>query len=144
MTQLHSAREVERMSHSPVCVCVCDRGTNECAALCCRSTVFFLHLCCTLMASGSALLPTDSAVTSVTHKRPLRSQPVRACLCECVSQSNYRRIPGQWASLCVPSHTVSYRSFNFFVCCLSITHHYRISQKLFQLWKLHPSCRKIV
>ncbi len=105
MTQQHSAREVERMSHSRVCVCECvwqtERlRTNECTAVCCRSTVFFLHLCRTLTASGRALLPTNSAVTSVTHERPLPSQPV----CVRVSQSNYRRIPGQWASLCLRSH----------------------------------------
>lgn len=104
-----------------VCVWQTERlRTNECTALCCRSTVFFLHLCRTLTASGSALLPTSSTVTSVTHKRPLPSQPVRVCVC--VSQSNYRRIPGQWASLCMRSHAVSprYRSFDLFVAYPSL------------------------
>ncbi len=106
-----------------VCVCVCvwqtERlRTNECTALCCRSTVFFLHLCRTLTASGRALLPTNRAVTSVTHERPLPGQPV----CVRASQSNYRRIPGQWASLCMQSHTVSqrYHSFGLFVAYPSL------------------------
>ncbi len=58
-----------------VCVCVCvwqtERlRTNECTALCCRSTVFFLHLCRTLTTSGRALLPTNRAVTSVNGPCP--------------------------------------------------------------------------
>lgn len=102
MTQQHSAREVERMSHSPVCVCVWQTErlrTNECTALCCRSTVFFLHLCRTLTTSGRALLPTNSAVTSVTHERPLPSQPVcvRASQSTDAFQVNER--------LCVCDHT---------------------------------------
>lgn len=95
MTQQHSAGEVERMTHSPVRVCVWQTAslrTNECTALCCRSTVFFLHLCHTLTASARALLPMSSTVTSVTHEQPL-----------CVSQSTYRRIPGQ------PMWSISWR-----------------------------------
>lgn len=78
-----------------VCVCVWQTAslrTNECTALCCRSTVFLLHLCHTLTASARALLPMSSTVTSVTHEQPL-----------CVSQSTYRRIPGQ------PMWSISWR-----------------------------------
>ncbi len=41
MTQQHSAREVERMSHSPVCACVCvfdrQRDWGQMSALCCAA-----------------------------------------------------------------------------------------------------------
>lgn len=84
MTQLHSAREVERMSHSPVCVCDRQRDWGQMSALRCAAGLLCSSCTCAVRLCHLAVpyYPRTALLHQWRTNGPCpASLCVRACVC---------------------------------------------------------------
>lgn len=107
MTQQHSAREVERMSHSPVCVCVCDRQRDWGQMSALRCAAGLLCSSCTCAVRSWHLAVPYYPRTALLHQwRTNGPCPASLCVSVCAFHNLTTDAFQVSERLCVCDHTL--------------------------------------